>query len=141
MTVATVVAHAGRFLLVQENSEGRSVYNQPAGHLNDNETLIAAAIRETLEETAWEVEPDALVGIYQWRHTASEATYIRFCFAATRLRHHPERSLDADIERALWLTPEEIKALESELRSPMVWRCFEDYLAGQRYPLSTIRAL
>jgi 8-oxo-dGTP pyrophosphatase MutT (NUDIX family) len=141
VTVATVVAHEGRFLLVRECIDGRRVYNQPAGHLDDHETLFAAAIRETLEETAWEVEPEALVGIYQWRHAASGTTFIRFCFAAIPRRHYPDRPLDTDIEGAFWLSPEEIRALQPSLRSPLVWRCIEDYLAGQRHPLSAIRAL
>ena len=53
VTVAALIENEGRFLLVQELISGRSVYNQPAGHLEDGETLIEAVIRETREETAW----------------------------------------------------------------------------------------
>ena len=135
LTVATIIEEDGRFLLVEEYADGTElVYNQPAGHLDERETLAAAAIRETLEETAWEVQVTAVVGIYYWTHPQGQ-TYIRTCFAGRALRHHPDQSLDHGIERALWLTREEIAALGPKLRSPMVLRCVDDYLAGRRYPL------
>lgn len=140
VTVATVVERAGRFLLVEERVDGRLVYNQPAGHLDDRETITAAAIRETLEETAWDVTLEALVGVYHWRHPAT-MTFVRFCFAATAERHYPDRPLDSGIQRALWLRREEIAALGHSLRSPMVLRCLDDYLGGRRYPLELIEHL
>lgn len=51
VTVATVIVKEDRFLLVHENTDMGQVYNQPAGHLDPNETLIEAAVRETREET------------------------------------------------------------------------------------------
>lgn len=135
LTVATVIEREGRFLLVEEYADGEElVYNQPAGHLDEHETLAAAAIRETLEETAWEVRVDAIVGIYYWTHPQGH-TFVRTCFAGVALHHHPEQPLDHGITRALWLTRDEIAALGPKLRSPMVLRCIDDYLAGKRYPL------
>lgn len=135
LTVATIIERDGRFLLVEEYADGEDlVYNQPAGHLDEHETLAAAAIRETLEETAWEVQVDAIVGIYYWTHPKGHS-FIRTCFAGTALHHHPNQGLDQGIQRALWLTREEIAALGPKLRSPMVLRCIDDYLAGKRYPL------
>jgi 8-oxo-dGTP pyrophosphatase MutT (NUDIX family) len=121
--------------VVEEYADGDElVYNQPAGHLDEHETLAAAAIRETLEETAWEVGIDAIVGLYYWTHPQGH-TFIRTCFAGHALHHHPDQPLDRGIERALWLTRDEIAALGPKLRSPMVLRCVDDYLAGRRYPL------
>jgi 8-oxo-dGTP pyrophosphatase MutT (NUDIX family) len=135
LTVATVIEREGQFLLVEEYADGEElVYNQPAGHLDEHETLAAAAIRETLEETAWEIRVDAIVGIYYWTHPQGH-TFVRTCFAGTALRHHPDQPLDHGITRALWLTRDEIAALGPKLRSPMVLRCVDDYLAGKRYPL------
>ncbi len=135
LTVATIIERDGRFLLVEEYADGDDlVYNQPAGHLDAHETLAAGAIRETLEETAWEVEVSAVVGVYYWTHPRGD-TYVRACFAGTALHHHPDQPLDHGIERAVWLTREEISLLGSRLRSPMVLRCIDDYLAGKRYPL------
>ncbi|MFZ1642028.1 MAG: NUDIX hydrolase [Candidatus Contendobacter sp.] len=135
LTVATIIERDGRFLLVEEYADGEElVYNQPAGHLDEHETLAAAAIRETLEETAWEVRVDAIVGIYYWTHPQGH-TFIRTCFAGRALHHHPDQPLDHGIERALWLSRDEIAALGPKLRSPMVLRCVDDYLAGRRYPL------
>ena len=135
LTVATIIERDGRFLIVEEYADGEElVYNQPDGHLDEHETLAAAAIRETLEETAWEVQVDAIVGLYYWTHPQGH-TFIRTCFAGQALQHHPDQPLDHGIERALWLTRDEIAALGPKLRSPMVLRCVDDYLAGQRYPL------
>jgi ADP-ribose pyrophosphatase YjhB (NUDIX family) len=141
VTVAALIENEGRFLLVQELISGRSVYNQPAGHLEDGETLIEAVIRETHEETAWEFEPESLVGIYQWRHPEKEKTFIRATFSGKGLQHDPDSELDACIERTLWLTPEEIRDQHDRLRSPMVLRSIEDYLAGFRYPLTLLSDL
>lgn len=135
ITVATLIERDGRFLMVEEYADGSTlVYNQPAGHLDEHETLAAAAIRETLEETAWEVEVNAIVGVYYWTHPRGD-TFIRTCFAGTALHHHPDQALDHGIERALWLTRDEIAQLGPRLRSPMVLRCIDDYRAGKRYPL------
>jgi len=127
--------------MVQELISGRSVYNQPAGHLEDGETLIDAVIRETREETAWEFEPESLVGIYQWRHPEKQKTFIRTTFSGKGLQHDPGSELDACIEQTLWLTVDEIRNQHDRLRSPMVLQSIEDYLAGCRYPLTLLSDL
>lgn len=138
VTVATVVVDDGRLLLVEERIAGRSVLNQPAGHLEPDESLASAAVRETLEETGWDVELTDFIGCYQW--TATDGTpFLRFCYAAQPLRHHPERALDSGIERALWMAPEELAAAHDRLRSPLVWQVASDFLGGQRHPLALVR--
>lgn len=139
VVVAAVVERDGRFLLVEEEADGRRVLNQPAGHLDDGESLLAAVARETLEETAWHFRPDALLGIYRWPRPDGAVTYLRFAFTGTLLRHEPARQLDHGIVRALWLTADEIRAQRARHRSPQVERCLNDYLAGQRYPLSLLQ--
>lgn len=139
VTVATVVSDGGRVLLVEESINGRLVLNQPAGHLEPDESLFQAARRETLEETGWEVELTGLVGFYQWQ--APDGTdFLRATFAAKPLQHHADRALDTGIERALWLTPEALKASDA-LRSPLVWRCVADWLSGRHHPLSVLEVL
>ncbi len=139
ITVATVVEDQGRFLLVEELAEGRHVFNQPAGHLEADESLLEAALRETLEETGWEVELTAVTGIYLYTAPSNGVTYQRVCFAARPLRHHPERPLDEGIIGPRWLTREELQAQPEKWRSHLVARCIDDYLAGERFPLSLIR--
>lgn len=146
VTVATVVLDGGRILCVEEHSGGRVVLNQPAGHLEPDEDLVDAAVRETLEETAWTVEPTAFIGAYQWTSPArADGTpgrhYLRFAFAARPLSHDPARTLDDGIVRALWLTPAELQARAGCHRSPLVWQVVADHLAGSRQPLSLLRSL
>ena len=139
-SVATVVENQGRFLMVEERDGERVVFNQPAGHLDDGETLFAAAVRETLEETGWEVELTSLLGLYHYQ-APNGVTYIRHCFIATPKLHHPGRELDTPIIAAHWLTAEQIFAADFPVRSPIVRRCLQDYLAGTRHPLSLIHHL
>ncbi|MGB5606125.1 MAG: NUDIX hydrolase [Gammaproteobacteria bacterium] len=138
VTVAAVIEARGKFLLVQERVAGASVYNQPAGHLEDGETLAEAVMRETLEETAWRIQVEAIVGIYQWRHPDTPDTFLRITFAGSCLHHEPERTLDTGIERALWLPADAIRQQADRLRSPMVMRSIDDYLAGASWPLSLL---
>lgn len=138
VTVATVVVRDGRLLLVEEAIDGRQVLNQPAGHLEPDESLAAAACRETLEETGWAVRLSAFIGTYQW--TAPDGTpFLRFAYAAEPVSHDPARPLDTGILRAVWLTPAELKAEPGRLRSPLVWQVVADFLGGQRHPLSLVR--
>jgi NADH pyrophosphatase NudC (nudix superfamily) len=139
VVVAAVVERDARFLLVEEEADGHVVLNQPAGHLDEGETLIEAVIRETLEETAWHIEPTALLGIYRWPHPTRDITYLRFAFIARALREEIGRTLDEGCLRALWLTPDEIRAERARHRSPQVERCLDDYLAGICYPLELLR--
>ena len=139
--VAAIVEQDGRFLFVEEEADGRAVFNQPAGHLDPGETLLDAVRRETLEESAWHIEPTGLVGIYLMQPPESPITYLRFCFRARAIRHDPERKLDKEIIRAVWMTPDELRAEQARHRSPLVLRCVEDALAGADTPLSLIRDL
>ncbi|HEX7768771.1 MAG TPA: NUDIX hydrolase [Dokdonella sp.] len=140
VTVATVVPDAGRFLLVEEDVRGRIVLNQPAGHLDPDESLHAAALRETLEETGWEVRLTCLLGVQQWSSSA-QRQFVRFTFAAEPVRHDAARTLDHGILRALWLSRDEVAAAGDRLRSPMVLASIDDWLAGRRLPLDAIRSL
>ncbi len=142
VTVAAVIERGGKFLLVEEEDDGRMLFNQPAGHLELNESLVQACAREVLEESAWQFRPRALLGIYRWSKPASASssavTYVRFAFCGELGEHDAGRRLDAGILRAVWLDAGEIRALRERHRSPLVLRCVEDYLAGKRYPLDAL---
>ena len=138
VTVAAVVERDGRFLLVEEETSEGIRLNQPAGHLEPNESIVDAVVRETLEETAYDFEPAQLTGIYRWSKPGSELSYLRFAFAGHLGEHRPERPLDTGILRTVWLTRDEILASTERLRSPLVIRCIEDYLSGKRYAVDVL---
>lgn len=141
VVVAAVIERDGHFLLVEEETDEGVRFNQPAGHLEEGETLLDAVRREVMEETAHRFEPQALLGVYRWRHPGKGRTYLRFAFTGEVRGHEPERGLDTGILRAVWLTPEEIAAQQERHRSPLVARCLADFQRGQRYPLDLITEL
>jgi len=136
-TVATIVEQNGRYLLVEEVVAGHTVLNQPAGHIEENESILAAALRETLEETGWRVELTGLIGIYNYQ-ADNGVTYYRFSFAARALEQVTDAVLDDGIIGPVWLSLEELEARREQWRSPLVKRCIEDFAAGKRYPLDLI---
>jgi ADP-ribose pyrophosphatase YjhB (NUDIX family) len=160
-TVAALIAHQERYLLVEEETDDGLRFNQPAGHLDQGETLLAACVRETFEETGYRVTPTALVGIYQWSPPdKGDLTYHRFAFATTLdadqsqpagLSVHSSAlaagaapgvtyaALDAGIARAIWLDYDAVLACRDRHRSPLVLQCIDDYRAGRRFPLDLIR--
>lgn len=138
VTVAAVVQRDGKFLLVEEETEAGLAFNQPAGHLEDGESLVDAVVREALEETAYHFKPTHLVGIYNWKHPAKDVTYLRFAFAGELRGWEAERKLDEGIVGARWLTLDEVKATQARHRSPLILRCIEDHLAGKCYPLDLL---
>jgi 8-oxo-dGTP pyrophosphatase MutT (NUDIX family) len=139
VTVAAIAERDGRFLLVEERIRGQLVLNQPAGHLEDGESLLQAVVRETREETAWGFEPRWLLGVYLWRGHADHTT-LRFAFIGTVDHFEPDRTLDPPVIATHWLTREAVAAQVERLRTPLVLRCIDDYLGGRRAPLTTIDA-
>ena len=138
VTVAAIIEHDGRFLFVEEEAEGRRVLNQPAGHLDPGESLIAAVAREVLEETAQRFTPTALLGVYRWHYALQDVTFLRFAFCGEALEAGPGRALDPEILALHWFTPHELSARRTMHRSPLVERCVADYLAGKRFPLEAL---
>lgn len=137
VTVAAVIERDGRFLFVEEMQEGRRVLNQPAGHLDPGETLLAACAREVMEETAHRFEPAGLVGIYRWHYKPADVTFLRFCFTG-RILGTEDRPLDKEILALHWLTPAELKQKSAMHRSPLVQQCLDDYRAGNNFPLTVM---
>ena len=139
VTVAAVVYRDGKFLLVEEETDAGLAFNQPAGHLEEDEPLVDAVVREALEETAYHFKPTHLVGIYHWKHpTKEDTTYLRFAFAGELRGFEADRKLDEGIVAARWLTLDEVRATQERHRSPLILRCCEDLLAGKRYPLDML---
>ena len=142
VTVAAIIERDGRFLLVEEDTADGLRLNNPAGHLDPGESPIEACVREVLEETAHDFAPAALLGVYLNRftktRTGDDLTYMRFAFAGQLGTHHSWRTLDEGIVRTLWMTADEIRACPERHRSPLLLRCLEDYLAGQRFPLHLV---
>lgn len=138
VTVAAVAERQGALLFVEEAIQGRLVLNQPAGHWEEDESLTSAVQREVLEETGYAFVPEALIGIYRWDVPDRDLTYLRFVFAGQVGDAPVRETLDRNILRTLWLSPEELHTEQARLRSPMVLRCVQDYLAGRRFPLEIL---
>jgi len=141
VTVAAIIEHEGRFLLIEEETSEGVKLNQPAGHLDPHESLEQAVVREALEETAHEFIPRTLVGMYMSRYHSksrnADVTYLRFTFAGTVGRKF-DQPLDEGILRTLWMMRDEIAATADRHRSPIVLQCVDDYLAGRSTPLSLL---
>jgi len=142
VTVAAIIERGGRFLLVEEESADGLKLNNPAGHIEQGESPVQGCAREALEETGRVFEATSLVGVYLARarrdSTGDDVTYLRFAFCGTCGEPDPSRALDTGIVRTLWMTADEIRASAARHRSPLLLRCIEDYIAGQRYPLSLV---
>jgi ADP-ribose pyrophosphatase YjhB (NUDIX family) len=140
VTVAAVIERDGRFLLVEEHTSNGLQFNQPAGHLEENESLIDAVKREVFEETAWQFEPEYLVSIQLWRKKPRSPSFLRCCFAGQCHSHDPNQPLDEGIVATHWLTREEILLQQRRLRSPLVSISVDEYLSGQSYPLALLKS-
>jgi ADP-ribose pyrophosphatase YjhB (NUDIX family) len=142
VTVAAVIERDGRFLLVEEETSHGLRLNNPAGHLEPGESPAEGCAREALEETTWHFKPTALLGVYMSRFikksTGEDITYLRFAFTGELGQQDPARRLDTGIVRTLWMTADEIRANTERLRSPLVLRCLDDFLAGVRMPMSAV---
>lgn len=139
ITVAAVIERSKKFLLVREIVKNCEVYNQPAGHLEENESLTDAVRRETFEETGTRFEPQSIIGIYHFQEKYGCETWLRIAFGGTILSQGSRLPPDKDIIEAVWLNAAAIHALApAQLRSPMVLACIEDYMKPVRYPLSLL---
>lgn len=142
VTVAAVIEHEGRYLLVEEHTPEGLRLNNPAGHLEPGESPLQAVVREALEETGRHFEPRALLGVYLSRFrrpaTGDDVTYLRLAFCGSAGEALPGQPLDAEIVRTLWLTREQIAAERARHRSPLLMRCIDDHAAGRRYPLDLL---
>lgn len=143
VTVAAIIEREGRYLLVEEHTPEGLRLNNPAGHLDPGESPELGVARETLEETAHHFVPTALVGVYlsrfQREATGEDITYLRFAYCGELGTFDEQRPLDTGIVRTLWMTPDELRASTERHRSPLVLRCIEDHMAGQRHPMGLVQ--
>lgn len=137
-TVAAIIERNKRFLMVEELIQGQRLFNQPAGHLEPDESLLDAVVRETREETAWQFNAEAVTGIYLWKHPDNGETFLRIAFCGQCSNHDPQQALDEGILQAPWMSRDEVYQQRQNLRSPMVINCIDDYIAGKRYPLDLV---
>ncbi len=142
VTVAAMIERDGQYLLVEEETPEGLRLNNPAGHLDPAESPVQACAREALEETTCLFAPTHLVGLYlsrfQRESTGEDVTYLRIAFGGELGDIQPGRQLDSGIVRTVWMTPDEVRSSRARHRSPLVLRCIEDHLAGQRHALDLI---
>lgn len=142
VVVAAVIEKEGKFLVVEENIDGKKVISQPAGHLEPNESIIDAVKRETLEETGWKFEPTDLIGVMHLLNPNTKRIFIRFTFTGNLLEKVPGYQLDSDIIATQWMTYDEIKShYKTPWRGPLVMQSLDEYRAGKRYPMDLVNTL
>ena len=137
VTVATLVEQKHKFLMVEESPDGFQVYNQPAGHWQPGESIVEAAVRETLEETAWHVEITGLIGIYQI--VINGDTYFRYGFAAKAIEHDTNYSIDSDIDAVHWMSDQQVRLCRPQHRSELVQSLIDDYQQNQCHSLALLK--
>ena len=137
-TVAAIIERDGKFLMVEEQIGTKRVFNQPAGHLEPDESLIEASIRETREETAWGFRPEFVTGIYRWPQPDTARTFLRVAFCGSCHDYREDQALDDGIIKAIWMSRDELAAQPEKLRSIMVLQCIDDYLSGKRFSLDLL---
>jgi len=140
LTVASVIERKNKYLLVEEHTDNGIAFNQPAGHVENGESIVSAIKREVNEETAWLFEPEAIIAIQLWRKTPEYPSFVRVCFSGKVHSHNAEQKLDDDIITTHWLSREQMAEKKSQLRSPLVLKSVDAYLNGERYPLSLLKS-
>ena len=139
LTVATVVERDSTFLMVRETIDGEQVINQPAGHVEPGEDVMAAALRETMEETGWEVAITGFLGFSNAMSPTTGITYYRLAFIAEALNFNADAEIDNDIDSAEWMTLDEIKDPTNKPRSEMVHQAIDDFISGRVFSLEMFR--
>lgn len=126
VVVGCLLKQDGKYLLVQENQpSARGLWNLPAGHVDKNEELEAAAIRETKEETGLEVQLIEQVGLYHEKAAKSVKHVFSAEIIGGELKSQEDEILDVK-----WLTFDEITRLNDDhkIRAPWVWASIQkDY--------------
>lgn len=132
LTVAAVVFHDGRYLLVEETALGRKVLSQPGGHIEIHESPEDAVVREVLEETGCGVECQDMIGVYLWIHPQTRQQFLRIVYVAEFVDCDESLPLDDSIISRQWLTRAQLESARMSLRSPAVLKCVKDFEAGRR---------
>jgi 8-oxo-dGTP pyrophosphatase MutT (NUDIX family) len=140
LTVASIINIDGKYLMVRENGGSGAVINQPAGHVEQGESLVEAVIRETREETGWLIEPEYICGIYQFVAGNGE-TYLRFTYSGKLIEQCRNLALDPAIEEVLWLDRATLECSREMLRSQVVLQCITDFEMGNQLPLDCVQEL
>ncbi len=118
MVAACVIKNdEGKYLLVQEaQPKVYGLWNLPAGHVDKGESIEAAAVRETKEESGLDVDLVEKIGV--WHSKVEEP--IRHAFIAKvtggKLKPQPDEVLDVK-----WFSYDEIKSMKAEGKLRVEW--------------------
>jgi 8-oxo-dGTP pyrophosphatase MutT (NUDIX family) len=135
------VENDGQFLIVEERSSGVIVLNQPGGHIESGESPEEATEREALEESGCVISVTDLLGVYLWIHPQTRQNFLRIAYVADLLSQDLKRNLDDGIHAVHWFTRSDLVSRQRDIRTPMVLRSVDDYVAGKREPASKLDAL
>ena len=140
ITVAAVIKNSdNKFLMVEENTSDGIKINQPAGHLEKNETVVEAVIREVKEETGLVFLPLSLISVHQFFLNSS--SFFRFNFYGEVDSNSKPFSNEKQILKISWLDESYLEKKKKMLRSKCVLAAINDFNRGLKMPLSTIKNL
>lgn len=132
LTVAAVVIHDDRYLIVEEHAMRRVVLSQPGGHIESGESPEDAVVREVMEETGCSVVCGDIIGVYLWIQPQTRQQFLRLVYVADFVGQNESVSLDDTIVASHWLTRQAIEESAERLRTPVVLRCIHDFERGRR---------
>jgi ADP-ribose pyrophosphatase len=131
---ATVVVRDGKILMIQEaKKEAYKKWWLPAGKLDKGETIFNAAIRETKEETGYEVALENMLCVISPSNDRPLMIIFQADIVSGDIVIDPKEILDVK-----WIPLDEVMQLN--LRAPKItYEILQILERGEKYPLDIVK--
>ena len=115
VVAGVVIEKDGKYLLVQEKAKCYGKWNLPAGRVEKGDSFEKTAIKEAKEETGFDVELTAKIGIFQEKPENAVKHAYQAKIIGGELTVPKDELLDAR-----WFTIDEIEKMKDQLREKWV---------------------